>query len=96
MKKLRTKYHQNLALVKHTDNFYTIDFTSNSIGSTLLSAPTLDKIQNKWDNLLNIIIELVEMDMNYSKQEIKKELERIHGKLEVDFDFLYNVRKEFL
>lgn len=96
MKILQSKYHQQLTLNKYNNDFYTIDFSNKSIGYTLISSPTLDGIQNKWNNLLNIISELVEMDMNYSKEQIKKELERIHGTLEVDFDCLYNIRKEFL
>lgn len=96
MEILRMKYAQKLTLRKYNDNFYTIDFSNNSIGYTLLSSPTLDEILHKWDNLLNIITELVELDMDYSKEEIKKELERIHGTIDVDFDCLYNIRKEFL
>jgi len=96
MEILRTNYHQRLTLNKHNNNFYTIDFSNKTIGFTLLTASTINDIQNKWNNLLNIINELVEMDMDYSKTDIKKELERIHGVLEVDFDSLYNIRKEFL
>lgn len=96
MEILKAKYQQKLALRKSTNTFYTIDFSNKSIGYTLLTDTTLHGILNKWNNLLDIITELVEMDMDFSKEEIKKELERIHGTLEVDFDCLYNIRKEFL
>lgn len=96
METLESKYHQQLTLNKCNKNFYIIDFSNKSVGYTLLSDTTLSGIQNKWNELLNIINELVEMDMNYSKEEIKAELERIHGTLNIDFDNLYNIRKEFL
>ena len=96
METLESKYHQQLTLKKCNKNFYIIDFSNTSVGYTLISDTTLHGIQEKWNNLLNIISELIEMDMDYSKDEIKAELERIHGKLEVDFDNLYNIRKEFL
>lgn len=96
MERLKAKYHNQLTLNKHSNKFYTIDFSNASIGYTLLTDTTLAGIQNKWNELLNIIIELVELDMDYKKDEIKEELERIHGTLAVDFNCLYNIRKEFL
>lgn len=96
MKILRKKYHNQLTLNKHTSNFYTIDFSNGSVGLTLLTDTTLQGIQTKWNTLLNIIIELVELDMDYSKENLKEELERIHGKLEVNFDTLYSIRKDFV
>ncbi len=96
METLQTEYHNQLTMNKHSSTFYTIDFNNASIGYTLLTDTTLNGIQNKWNELLNIIVELVELDMDYSKEKIKEELERIHGILEVDFNCLYNIRKEFL
>ena len=96
METLKSKYHQQLTLKKRNKNFYIIDFSNKSIGYTLLSDTTLTGIQNKWNELLSIINELVEMDINCSKEEIKAKLERIHGTLNIDFDCLYNIRKEFL
>lgn len=92
---LHTAYRHQLQLIKYNDSLYTIDFDGSDIGYTLVSDTTLDGIKNKWEELLNIIIELVELDMDYSKENLKLELERIHGNLIVDFNTLYSIRKEF-
>ena len=55
MEILRTNYHQRLTLNKHNNNFYTIDFSNKTIGFTLLTASTINDIQNKWNNLLNSV-----------------------------------------
>ena len=34
--------------------------------------------------------------MDYTKEDLKIELERIHGNLIVDFKTLYSIRKEFV
>lgn len=96
MEILKKKYHNYLTLTKYNDNFYTIDFSNPNVAYTLLSNDSLNGIQQKWDELLNIINEIVELDMNCGKEEIKIELERIHGKLKVDFNNLYIIRKEVL
>ena len=96
METIKGKYQNKLTLTKHSNTLYIIDFSNNSIGYTLLSDTSLDNISNKWNTLLNIINELIELDVDITKEDIKAELERIHGKLEIDFDFLYAIRKEFL
>lgn len=96
MEILNAKYNNQLRLIKYNNDFYTIDFDNASVGITLITDTTLNGIKHKWEELLNIIIELVELDMDYSKENLKLELERIHGNLIVDFDTLYSIRKEFL
>lgn len=93
---LDTKFLQQLKLMKYNDNFYTIDFDNASIGLTLVTDTTLIGIKNKWNELLNIITKLVELDVDYSKENLKLELEKIHGNLIIDFDTLYSIRKSFI
>ena len=96
MEILRRKYHNCLTLNKYSNTFYTIDFSNVSTGLTLMTATNLKSILYKWNDLLNIICELVELDMDYSKEKIQEELKRIHRKLDIDFDTLYSIRKEFV
>lgn len=94
-----TMYGKNCKLEnnKYTDNLYTIDFTTENIIYTLFTDNTSEGIHDKWGELLNIFGEILKMEKkNYREIEIKTELERLHGNLEVDFNFLYDIRKELL